>query len=226
MLRKGIILGLIFVLCCSLPFIHFEFKKISDWEPYSTHYKKYNEIIKNYNIDRGQLIYKLENNQISTIDFLSQIKTIDAKKITDLSSYHKIKKQLKAEYSFQGYSAFRYFLYAIGLPVFGLILSIILIDLVLNPNKIKHLKKVYLFGTLGFLWVSCFWILQTLLTKTDFPSFAYNISYIFLAIITTIVLFLIISFLNRKEKKKNKRENELQSFLENGNELVNLLKSK
>ncbi|WP_272149102.1 hypothetical protein [Tenacibaculum aiptasiae] len=207
---KSLLLGVLFLITSLITFIHYEFSTLKDWKPYKSHYKKYNVILKDYNSKRKLLLTNLSNNTISSKDFLQQIKSLDSEKKINLSQYHKKKKELKEDYSFQGYSAFRYFLYAIGFPLFSFVVSSLLLFIILNPSSIKNVKTLILIGSVTFIWISIFWILHTILTRTDFPSLAYNFSYVLISGISTIIIYYSIKFYNKLElmKKNNAEANE------------------
>ncbi|CAL2108671.1 membrane hypothetical protein [Tenacibaculum sp. 190524A02b] len=191
-------IGATFLAIYSLTFLHLNFDKLSEWKPYKEHSKSYKKIIST-NIDEENLLLdRLEKGDISIKTYVAKIRKAKSKKSSSLELYHKKKKELKDEYSFLGYSSFRYFLYAIGLPILGLTSSILLLIFILTKNAVNELKRFYLFTSLGFIYVSSFWVLQSFLVKTDFPKWLYNSSYAIVAILSTFIIYTIVYFFSNR----------------------------
>ncbi|CAA0144311.1 conserved membrane hypothetical protein [Tenacibaculum maritimum] len=223
-LKKGVLIGIVFLLCYSLPFLHFEYEKLSEWEPYKQHYKTYDKIINSYNSDRAELIANFEQNFLGKDDFLRKIKEIELSKKNKLSFYHLKKRELKREYSFLGYSSFRYFLYAIGFPILSLFLSILLLIFIFKSKHINDFKAFYLVSISGFIFVSSFWVFHSLLTRTDFSKAMYKFSYVLIAGISTLIVYLLIYLYNKVDINRRIREEESGKFIQSTREMLKALK--
>ncbi|WP_348740221.1 hypothetical protein [Tenacibaculum sp. 190524A02b] len=169
------------------------------------------------------MIKDLKDNGL--VEYALKLESIDLTEKTKLKVFTKKRKALKKEFSFLGYSSFRYFLYAIGLPLFALIVSILLMIIILNPKTIITYKKVYFVAAFSFIYVSSFWVLRSFLTRTDFPQWSYSISYIISAFVTSLIVFYSIKILSKIEKKKKQTQIDLQQMVFNGNELFELIKT-
>ena len=198
---QAIIIGVFIAFALSAPFIHYNYKKLKDWDVYDAHIKTYDQIIDKSNTNRELLIDNLESGTLSNTEFVSAIRALEAKKKTDLAAFHKKRKALREEYSYNGYTSYRYFLYAIGLPVFSLFTSLLLLVFLLNPAHAKALKYFYLIAIFACMYVACFWVSHTFLTRTDFPKWTYDGSVNLIALISTILLFLLIRFSNSTHRK-------------------------
>lgn len=196
----SILLAIVFI----LPFIHSKYQKLTEWTTYKEHYASHSQIISDSNSERLTLIKKLENRDITIEQFVINARNLESIKTTDLEVYHNKKNALKKEYSFLGYSSFRYFLYAIGLPIFSLGASIFLLIFVLNPNHVKYLKRFYILACSGFIYVSLYWVLHSFLTRVDFPEWAYNGSFSFLAILSSTLIIILVSFFSSRKGVINK----------------------
>lgn len=198
---QAIVMGAFIVFALSVPFLHYGHKKIQDWEPYSNHVKSYNIILEQNNNGKDLLISDLENGTLSGTEFIESVKMLELKKRSDLAAFHKKRDALKEEYAYMGYSSYRYFLYAIGLPVFALFTTLLLLIFILNPAHVKNLKYFYLIAVFTCMYVACFWVSHTFLTKTDFPKWAYDGSVNLIALTSAILLFLLIRFFSSTHNK-------------------------
>ncbi len=218
---KAVIFGLIYFSICSLPYIHINFEKVSEWKPYKEHYAKYNEILEKSNLERNSLLNDLSSKKISIEKYVVLSKSLDEQRLKSLKAYHIKKNHIKKEFSFFGYSSFRYFLYALGLPLFALFVSIFSTFLVFKYVDISFYK----YACYGFVYVSSFWFLRSFLTRTDFPKFSYDLSYVICSIFSTIIIVRVINLLNSNSVRKKEIQKELNLLVTNGNKLVSILKS-
>ncbi len=198
---QAIFMGVFIALALSAPFLHFNYKKLKDWEPHVNHSKVYDGIIKQNNNEKNILFDKLEKGTLSNTEFISAINVLDLKKQTEIAAFHKKRNALKKEYSYLGYSSYRYFLYAIGLPVFALFISLLLLVFIFNPAHVKDLKYFYLIGVFACIYVACFWVSHTFLTRTDFPKWTYSGSVNLIALTSTALLFVLIRFFSSRHNK-------------------------
>jgi len=198
---QAVFMGVFIALALSAPFLHYNYKKLKDWEPYSRHSKIYEGIIKQSSNERNVLFDKLENGTLSNTEFVSAIRALEAKKQEDLVIFHKKRNALKEEYSYMGYSSYRYFLYAIGLPVFAVFATLLLLVFILNPGHVKDLKYFYLTAVFACMYVACFWVSHSFLTKTDFSKWMYDGSVNLIALTAAVLLFLLVRFFSSSHNK-------------------------
>ncbi len=210
---KGLFIGLIFIIIYLTPFIHNQFLSVFNWSKYSNHYNTHKVIISDSNKDRDKLINNFENDLITKSIFLVSLKSLESKRIKDLKEYAKIKRSIKKEYSFMGYSSFRYFLYAIGLSVFGLFCTILLLIFIFNPNHLNEFRYFYKIAIMGLIYVSTYWLLYGILTRTDFSQWAYGASFGILSILAVALIVLFTYFLSKKENKLKKGIQLLISYI-------------
>ncbi|CAM1343758.1 hypothetical protein [Tenacibaculum amylolyticum] len=220
---KSSFFGVLFLLVFVLPFIHSEFKRYQEWKPYKEHYKKYNVIIGKANSSMKDIAKELRDAGLDY--YANKIDDVSLVKKNELKEYHKIKKELKQEFSFLGYTSFRYFLYAIGMPFLALVLSLFVLYILYNPSTIRVYKNFYKVVCFGFVYVSSFWFLRSFLTRTDFPKWSYNMSYVLSALMVTLLVFILVKILTYINNVKKKRQEELEEMINSGKELVNLLKT-
>lgn len=194
-------MGAFIAFALSAPFVHYNYKKLKDWDVYDAHIKTYDQIIDKSETNRELLLKNLESGALSNTEFVSAIRAWDLKKQTDIAAFHKKRKALREEYSYMGYLSYRYFLYAIGLPVFALFTSLLLLVFLLNPAHVKTLKYFYFIAVFACMYVACFWVSRSFLTKTDFPKWTYDGSVNLIALTSTILLFLLIRFFSRTHHK-------------------------
>ncbi|CAL2077375.1 conserved membrane protein of unknown function [Tenacibaculum sp. 190524A02b] len=199
------------------------YERLSNWEPYKSHYTQHKQIIDNSNNERLLLINELKEKGL--VDYALRFESIEEKKASKLKAFFTKRKGLKNEFSYLGYNSFRSFVYTIGFPIFAFILSVTFLILILNPNTIENYKKLYFFAGLGFIYVSSFWVLRSFLTKTDFPKWSYDMSFIVSALITSSIVYISIGVLSKIEQKKKQTQKDLQDLVLNGNQLVNLIKT-
>ena len=210
---KAILLGLLFLIIYSIPFVHNNYQPVTKWNVYTSHYKKHKQILKNYEVLNSDLLDQLASNKISIQQYV-EIYQLNAKnKKAELTAYFIKKKNIKKSYSFMGYSSKRYFLYAIGLPIFSLFIAILLLFSILNPNHVKAFKLFYSITVIGFIYVGCFWVLHSFLIKADFKSYLYNLSFVFLAIIATILIYLFVVLFSKRELKLKQGIKLLVSYI-------------
>ncbi|AUC13667.1 hypothetical protein BTO06_00245 [Tenacibaculum sp. SZ-18] len=225
MVIKTLIIGSFFLTLLGSTFIHEKFQPLKKWEPYKTHYKEYNKIIKGTNNKRSELLSKLENGELDVPNFIIASKKLELNKKSLLDDYHSKKKQLKGEYSVLGYSSFRIFAYEFGRSYLTLGLSLILLVLVLVPGIISEFKNVLIIGSIGFIFVSTFWLYFALFIKTNYNIVAYEYGLLIASALTTLIvigLFYIYKFVELKKKETRK---DLQEMIDSGKELVDLLKT-
>jgi len=210
---KGFFIGILFLIIYNAPFIHNRFTSVRNWSVYTEHYKQHNVILDKHNEATKHLIAELSNKKITEKEFLVSLKTLNENKKNDLKNYFKKKKSISKEFSFMGYSSFRYFLYAIGMPIFAVFTSILLLIFLLNPNHLREFKKFYILAIIGLIYVSIFWVLQSILVKTDFKQWTYTASFGLLAVIPTILIPLFVILLSKKEHKLRKGIKLLIDFI-------------
>ncbi len=220
---KALLTGVLFFTICCLPYSHTYWGQLKNWKPYKTHFAKYKKIINKSNKERTDLLNQLENKKIDIATYIQKAKEVETTKKIELKKYHAKKNVLKQEYSFLGYSSFRYFLYAIGLPFLALSVSIFCIYLVFKSNSNVRTKKLYKIACIGFIYVSSFWVLRSFLTRTDFPKLSYDLSFVITAIISTTIIYSFVYLLNSLERKRKENQKEIENLILNGNELVELL---
>ncbi|WP_408045708.1 hypothetical protein [Tenacibaculum litopenaei] len=214
---KSIFVGLFFIVILAFPFLHMGFSKLQNWQPYKTHYKKYNRIINSSNAANEKLLSALKEGEISIHEYSDRYQEILTEKSVNLKNYHKMKKKLKEEYSFMGYSSFRYFLYAIGLPVFSLVLTIFFLSFMLVNQGVAIMKKrLYITIGIGFVFVSSFWVLQALLVRTDFPNRVYGYSLVCVAIITTLIVYSGLRYFNYLKSVQKQKDEDTEEFIRTG----------
>ncbi|CAL2086907.1 conserved membrane protein of unknown function [Tenacibaculum sp. 190524A02b] len=212
---KSFFIGLAILSFLSIPFIHNYFPKLKDWKPYKQHYKKYHNIVNKSISDRQLLFEKLEQNKLTKYDFLIKARGIEKTEKIELKKYHKKRKLLKKEYSFLGYTSFRYFLYAVGLPIFSLGISVFILILIHSPPLSKKIKKIYSIINYSFIYVSSYWVLHSFLTRTDFPKMFYGTSIVIVSLLTTIATYSLTIFFSRRKSRNEKRYNIALDTIEN-----------
>jgi len=201
---KSLLFGILFLIIYNIPFIHNEYKSVTKQNIYSTHYKEHKIIINTTNKNRDKLINNFEKGLVSKTQFINNLKGLELKKKIDLKEYFIKRKKIMDEYSFMGYSSFRYFLYAIGMPIFSIFPIILLLIFAYNPQYLKDFRRFYLIGSYGLIYVSSFWILHSVLVKSNFEQYLYTSSFYLLAIIPTILIFVFTSLFSRKQNKLKK----------------------
>lgn len=185
---KSILLSILFLAIYYAPYLHKNYTSLKEWGVYKEHYKKHKKIKQKYDLINTQLLDELKNNKITIPNFIEQTKTNTINKDIALKAYYKTKNIIKKQYAFMGYNSYRSFLIDIGLKLFAFFASVLLLVFLLNPNHVKTFKTYYLFAITCLIYVSLFWLLHTILTKTDFPNITYNYAIISISVIATILI--------------------------------------
>ncbi|CAL2084024.1 hypothetical protein [Tenacibaculum sp. 190524A02b] len=199
------------------------YERLSNWEPYKSHYAQHKKIIDNSNNERLLLIKELRD--IGLVSYAEKFEKLEKNKASELKAFFAKRKELKEGYSYLGYNSFRSFVYTVGFPIFAFILSVTFLILILNPNTIENYRKLYFFAGVGFIYVSSFWVLRSFLTKTDFPKWSYDMSFIVSALIASSIVYFSIGILSKIEQRKKQTQKDLEDLVFNGNELFDLIKT-
>ncbi len=205
-----------------ITFSHMGFDRLKNWKPYSDHYASHKEIIKDTDQQRLLLIEELKSYDL--IELAKKFEDIEASKKERLSVYFSKKRRLKEEYSFLGYSSFRFFLYAIGLPILSFIVSFILAFVSFKPSLLSDNKKLFKVLGFSFLYISSFWILHTLFANTEFSGLLYGVSYVLLSIVFVSFLFFLTKLLFKAIRKSEEKIEDIESIVKSSKELIELIK--
>lgn len=212
-LVKAFVLGLVFLLVYYAPFAHNRHVPLKQWNVYKKHFSNHKIILNKYVYKQDKLINQLEEGEISQQEFIALAKIDSKNKKEELSIFFIKRTSLKKEYSFMGYSSFRYFLYAIGMPIFSMFAIILLLVFLYNPKHLKDFRKFYLVAVSGLMYVTTYWLLHTVLTHTDFKIWAYQFSYILLSAISSSLIILFIYFFSKKESILKEKIRNLIGFI-------------
>ena len=219
---NAVFLGFVFYFGLTITFHHENYLDILDWNKYSNHKETYKKIIDDTDSNLATFIYNLKatglNNEATDLE-----RILDIKK-SKLIAYKERKIQLKEEYSILGYESKKIFWYEIGRSLFSLLIVITLLFVVFNPETIKTLKYFVLIGSLGFLYVSFFWIYHNLFVEKNYHKAFYDFSYIVLAIVSVVITILVLIYIRKRAEKKLENQKEMEELILNGNKLVEFLK--
>lgn len=221
-MSKSIILGVLFFIGLSITFIHIEFDRLTNWEPYALNKKKYKSIISKANRGNKAIIEEMRANGLE--EYADRLDKVQADKKSELEIYTRNKNKLKNEFKYLGYSSKRVFWYDIGKTIFPIIPILMLSIILLNPSLVVELRKFLAICIFGLLFVSIFWVIHNLFSNSDFSSLAYRGSYVLVSIISTLIIFTLVKVLTYINDEKKKRQEELEEMINSGKELVNLLK--
>lgn len=210
---KSLLIGLLFLIIYITPFLHNKFEPLKKWSTYKEYYKKHDLILNKYILLSDNLIQDLKIEKINLEQFISQSEKNASNKRVELKEYFKGKKLLKQEFSFMGYTSFRIFLSEIGYKIFGLFSVILALFFLFNPKHVKEFKRLYLIATLGLLYVSSYWVLHSVLTKSDFKQWTYGVSFGVLSIISVVLITFFIYLFSKKENKLKFKIRTLISFI-------------
>lgn len=220
---RAFVIGLFFLVVCALPFVHSKYKKLNEWGPYSRHYANHNKIIKGSDSLRFVLIEELKLKGLS--GFAERFENLEKKKKKDLKFFFDERKRLKEEYSFLGYSSFRYFLYAIGLPLFSLLVSVFCFGLIIFRTELEKREKVfYLIPVIGFLFVSFFWVIRAF-SIVNFQDYHDPV----LVLLTFLAVFIVVGlvyFFKELKSRNEKWRSEVEDFMDNSFGLIEKIKEK
>lgn len=181
--------------------------------------KDYYKIINNFDKDLSLFINQLPKEEQQKFNQLTELK---AKK---LKEYHTNKKQIKSELSYKGYTSYRYFLYAVGIPFCLLILSFRYWYLILSKNEENRFKRIFLnIESFAFSYVALYWLAWVYFTNTDFDLKYYKISYILITALVLCLVYLIIKAIIYSEQKHLRVIKYLNQeiFVEIKNDFINL----
>lgn len=219
---KSLFFGLLFIISYSVTFIHKGSIKLTDWEPYAENKKEYKKIISKANLEIDNVILDLRSNGLN--EYADRLENSRSAKKTDLKAYTSKKNTLKDSFSFFGYPSLRVFLYDVGKSIFPFFPVVFLVILILNPKLILRYKNFLLIGVFGFLYIVFFWIFHNLFSQSDFSETVYSISYFLLSFVASIVVFSLLIYISKREKKRQDKEKDLESIVESGKELIALFK--
>ena len=203
---KTLLLSTLIILAIAITFLHDYFPNVS--REFLDHKKTYKTIIDNRNAAFDKLLTQLEKKNITIEEFVISYKKAKKKSSLELKKFHKIKKKLIVENSYLGYTSFKNFLLGIGFPICGLILSLLFLNIVINPIHQKYLKKFYLVVSFAFIvcwgyWVSWsfLWFSQDPNRPFDFPKSYYNIALYILPIVLSISAYYLMKYYTSIEEK-------------------------
>lgn len=221
-LTKSILIGLFFVLLLGVSYVHESFSSLKSWKPYSDHYKKYNIIVKGYESDRASLLNKLENETINVENYIASLKLLKKDFKKDIKEYLNVKKELRSEYSFIGYSSFRYFMYDFGRSYVNLGAALLLLLVVLVPSLIKKFKIVFLIGSFGLIYVSFFWLFYVIFVKSNYAITSYRYSLHFISVLSTIIIIGVFYAFKYIEKIKKQTNEDLRGIIQYSEEYLGI----
>lgn len=193
--------------------MHNRYVSIKKWDVYKEYYKKHDLILSKHILQSENLMSDLKSEKITLNQFIATSEVNSQNKKNELNEYFAGKNNLKKEYSFMGYSSFRYFLFAIGMPVFSMFAIILLLIFLYNPKHLKDFRKFYLVAVFGLMYVATYWLLHTILTHTDFKIWTYQFSYILLSAISSALIILFIYFFSKKESILKEKIRYLIGFI-------------
>ncbi len=221
---KAMFIGLFFLLGLSSTFIHINYAKLAEWNPYKNHNLVYKNIIKDSNNEMDKLVEGLKKE--GQFHLAKQIEIIENTKQEKLKDFHSKRNDLIKEYSYFGYPSLRMFLYEVGRSIFSLLPTLLLVIFLNSPKLMFRYKTFFIIGAVGLVYVSLFWVVHSLFIKSDYPMDAYIFSYVFSALVATIVVISVVYLMGKLEKRKQKTQKELEQLVTNGEELIKLLKQR
>lgn len=189
-------LGVVLFFALTMPFKHINHPSVKT-ELSKLKKDSYNKIINKFDDDFNLFVSQLD--EVDQVKFNQIAKT----KAEDLKIYHSNKTAKKEEYKYKGYSSYRYFLYAVGIPFCLLILSFRYWYLILSKNEENRYKKIFLnIEAFAFSYVALYWLAWVSFTNTDFDLKYYKFSYIIITVIILVVVYFIIKAVIYSENKK------------------------
>lgn len=204
---------------------------LSDYFPkYSSEYieykKKYNEIISKRDLDI--------KNAIKGSDIEEIITKIKNESNSSLKKFHVEFKKIKEKNSINGYTSEKNFFLGTSRNLFSFVLSLIILFLILNHNKIKLYKK-YLIGLSFILVITAgYWLSWSLLKFSidpkrpfDFPRSSYNFCLFVLPSFIFIICYLLFKkHIDIEQKFKNTIKKIFRYVFEVSDDLKEDTKSK
>ncbi len=203
---KTFFLSAVIVSAIAVTFVHEYFPNVS--KEYVEHKKKYKPIIKNRDLAIETLLTQLQQQQISKEIFITKFREVKTTSLNEIKEYNKIKKGIIAKNSYMGYTSFKNFLFGICFPVCGLVLSLLFLNVNINPVYQKDRKKFYII--VSFIFIACFgyWVSWSFISNSqdpnrpfDFPKLYYNIALYILPIVVCISAYYLMKYYASIEEK-------------------------
>lgn len=204
---KSFLIGTVAVLAITVTFSPEYFLKAS--KEYTQHSKQYSLIIKARNNAEANLVSSLESKVINSQNYITKYKANKLYYSNKLKEYTRIKKQLKLDQSYLGYSSYRNFLLGISKPIFSLVICMFLLFLIIKHIQDKHKKNFYLIISCAFILCSGYWVSWSFLSFTidpkrgvDFPRWTYDLAIYVLPFIVFLAAYFLFKALQNKDYLK------------------------
>ena len=175
------------------------------------HKKTYKTIINNRDVAFERLLAQLDKKNITIEEFIISYKKAKETSSLELKKFNKIRKELMLKDSYFGYTSFKNFLLGIGFPICGLVLSLLFLNVIVNPVQHKFRKRYYLIIAFAFMSCWSYWVSWSFLSYSqdpnrpfDFPKLYYDIALYILPIILFTGAYYLMKYYTSIEQKLKK----------------------